>query len=204
MLDFKTISNIFSDFLDGKSVASDLKPKARLINLIRSNIETNRKLWNLEDSARMVEFGPKHIAGVKQEIDKNNQIRNDLIKEIDTEITKQMQVVPLDSQEQFYAESPGMIIDRLAILHIKLFVIRDLLALINETDLMEEYKEKESIILRQINLLGNFLDSYFDKLKRKKIFFEIQQPVKIYNDKRIKKYINILAHDEKDLPDVHS
>ena len=81
MLDFKTISKIFSDFLSGTSVISDLKPEAQLVDLIRSNIETNRKLWDLEDSARIVEIGPEHIAGAKQKIDKNNQIRNDLISD---------------------------------------------------------------------------------------------------------------------------
>ena len=161
-------------------------------------METNQKLWDLEDSARMVELGPEHVAAVKQEIDKNNQIRNDLIREIDTEITNQIQLVPLKSQEQFYSESPGMIIDRLAILYIKLSVIRDLSSLIKEADLLEEYRAKENIILSQVNLLSNFLDSYFDKLKRKKVFFEIQQPVKIYNDKRVEEYIKFLKQNRKD------
>jgi hypothetical protein len=162
-------------------------------------METNQKLWNLEDSARMVELGPEHVAAVKQEIDKNNQIRNNLIRDIDTEITNQIRVVPLNSQAQFYSESPGMIIDRLAILYIKISVIRDLLSVIKETDLVEEYKEKEGIILGQINRIGDFLDSYLNKLERKEIFFDIQQPVKIYNDKRVEGYIKFLKQNRKDL-----
>ena len=196
MLNFKTISRIFLDFLNNPSII--LKSEDRLSHLIRLNMETNQKLWDLEDSARMVELGPEHVAAVKQEIDKNNQIRNDLIREIDTEITNQIQLVPLKSQEQFYSESPGMIIDRLAILYIKLSVIRDLSSLIKEADLLEEYRAKENIILSQVNLLSNFLDSYFDKLKRKKVFFEIQQPVKIYNDKRVEEYIKFLKQNRKD------
>ena len=196
MLNFKTISRIFLDFLNNPSII--LKSEDRLSHLIRLNMETNQKLWDLEDSARMVELGPEHAAAVKQEIDKNNQIRNDLIREIDTEITNQIQLVPLKSQEQFYSESPGMIIDRLAILYIKLSVIRDLSSLIKEADLLEEYRAKENIILSQVNLLSNFLDSYFDKLKRKKVFFEIQQPVKIYNDKRVEEYIKFLKQNRKD------
>jgi hypothetical protein len=58
--------------------------------------------------------------------------------------------------------------------------------------LKKEYREKEDIISKQINHLGNFLDFYFNKLEHKEIFFEIQQPVKIYNNKRIKKYIKLL------------
>ncbi len=190
MLNFKIISKIFLAFLNDIPTAPESKEGINY--LIRSNIETNRKLWDLEDLARMVELGSEHIATTKQEINKNNQIRNDLIKKIDIEVVNQMKIVSSDSQKRFYSESPGMIIDRLAILFIKLSVIRELLSIIKEEGLKKEYREKKDIILKQMNLLGNFLDSYFNKLKHKEIFFEIQQPVKIYNDTRIKKYIKLL------------
>jgi hypothetical protein len=189
MLKFQTISKIFSDFLDG--ILPILKSENQLNQLIRLNIEINRKLWDLEDSARMIELGSGHVAKAKQEIDKNNQIRNDLIREIDIMIVDQMSISP-GSKEQFYSESPGMIIDRLAILFIKLSVISDLLLIIKEDNLQKEYEEKEKILLKQVDFIGGFLDSYFTKLARKEIFFKIQQPVKIYNDNRIKEYIKII------------
>ncbi|MEK7088614.1 MAG: DUF4254 domain-containing protein [Patescibacteria group bacterium] len=189
MVNLKIILKIFSDFLGGISITAESENP--LDRLIRLNMETNRRLWNLEDSARMIELGLEHVATVKQEIDKNNQIRNNLIREMDVEIEKQIGISS-GPQELFYSESPSIIIDRLSILFIKLSVIRDLLLVIREIDLMEEYKEKENIILRQIDNIGNFLDSYFVKLARKEVFFEIQQPVKIYNDNRIRKYIKIL------------
>lgn len=204
MLNSKIILEIFSDFLDNTVSVPDSEFEDRTLNLVRSSIQTNQKQWKLEDLARKTELGLEHVAKTKQEIDKSNQIRNDLIREIDIAITKHMRVVQLDSIEHFCSESPGMIIDRLAILYIKLSVIRKLLAVIQEKYLIKEYKEKEKIILKQINLLSSFLDLYFDKLKRKKAFFEVQQPVKIYNDARIKKYIRILSHDKKYLPDVRS
>ena len=196
MLNFKTISKTFSDFLNDTVIA--LESEEKLSYLIRSNIAMNRKLWDLEDLARMIELGLEHIAIVKQEIDKNNQIRNDLIREIDIEIKSQVQITPLDSQEQFYSESPGMIIDRLAILFIKLSIIRELLSAINEEDLRKDYKDKEDIVLKQINCLGNFFNLYLNRLKNKEIFFEVQQPVKIYNDVRVKKYIKLLQKSKND------
>ena len=189
ILNFKIISKIFSDFLDNPLAISEYKEK--LNHLVRLNIKTNQELWNLEDSARMIELGSEHVAVAKREIDKNNQIRNDLIMEIDVEIANQIGVSS-GHQERFYSESPGMIIDRLAILFIKLSVIRDLLLVVKENDLQNEYKEKENIILKQMDRIGNFLDYYFTRLVHKEIFFEIQQPVKIYNDNRIRKYIKIL------------
>ena len=194
MSNFKIISNLFLDLLSDKS--SSFEPDNHLIQLVKLNMETNRKLWNLEDSVRMKELGSEHVANTKQEIDKNNQIRNDLIREIDVEITNRFDISS-GSKEKFYSESPGMIIDRLAIMFIKLSAIRNLLSVINEDDLKEEYKVKENIIFKQIEIIGNFLDSYFTKLTLKEAFFEIQQPVKIYNDDRIKKYIKILKKNEK-------
>ena len=185
----KTISKIFSDFIDNPSAISGYKEK--LNHLVWLNVKTNQELWNLEDLARMTELGPEHVATTKQKIDKNNQIRHDLIRKIDIEITDQIGVSP-GPRERFCCESPGMIIDRLAILFIKLSVIRDLLPMIKEKDLQEEYREKENIILKQIDHIGNFLDSYFTRLVHKEVFFEIQQPVEIYNDKRIREYIKIL------------
>lgn len=128
----------------------------------------------------------------KQEIDEGNQIRNDLIREIDAEIGNEVRLKQPNSREQFYSESPGMIIDRLSILYIKLSTIKDLLGVIKERDLKKEYREKEEVILGQINRLGNFLDSYFSKLEDREAFFEVQQPVRIYNDARVRKYIKLL------------
>lgn len=189
MFNFKVVSKIFSDFINNPLIVP--KYKKELDNIIWLNIKTNQEQWKLEDQARIVELGTEHIAITKQEIDRSNQIRNDLIRKIDIEIADQLKVCP-GPKEKFYSESPGMIIDRLAILFIKISVIRNLLSLIKETDLQEEYKKKESIILKQINDIGNFLDFYSARLESVDIFFEIQQPVKIYNDERIKKYIKAL------------
>ncbi len=185
---FKKISKIFSNFLTNAS--TNLVIKRKLDHLIKANIEINQKLWNLEDSARMADLGAEYIANVKQEIDKTNQKRNDLIRQVDIEIKKQIK--PSSPAKQFYSESPGMIIDRLAILFIKLSVIERLLLMIKEKALKQDYLNKKKMVSRQIVYLGDFLDSYFIKIKQGKAFFKVQQPVKIYNDNRVKKYIKLL------------
>lgn len=200
MIDFKTISKIFSDFIEGKHGG---EYKKHLHHLIWINIKTNKILWDLEDLVRLSELGDKQVADIKKEIDKNNQIRNNLIREMDIEIASRMGIYP-GSHEEFYSESPGMIIDRLAIIFIKLLTIRKLLPIITENDLREEYQEKENIVLGQFDRIGNFLDSYFSRLTNKEIFFEVQQPVKIYNDARIRKYIEILRRNRKDRPNSYT
>lgn len=190
MIDFQRIKLIFLDFLQ-ESIHPE-EAGDTLFELIKENIKTNQTLWDLEDEARMLDLGPQHVASAKEEIDKYNQIRNNLIREIDEEIVKQMDITPLEDQKKFYAESPGMIIDRLSILFIKSFIIKKLVELIEEDDLQDEYSQKVDIVLKQIDDIGAFLNLYFERLERKEVYFEVQKPVKIYNDQRVRRYIKNL------------
>ncbi len=184
MLNSKQITKLFTEYNKLKENKTD----NNLNYLVRLILKINKELWELEDSARMSNLGSRHVAQVKKAIDQRNQDRNDIIKKVDIKIYCQMKIVPLN-KKLYYSESPGMVIDRLTILHIKLSKIRDLIQLIKEKDLKKEYREKEKIVNNQFNNLCGFLDLYFIKLEKKKVYFEIQQPVKIYNDDRIKKYI---------------
>ncbi len=192
-INFSAISEIFSDFI--KNPGKHQSYEDRFSQLVFSIIGVNKTLWNLEDSARLLELGDRHVAEAKKGIDLNNQDRNNLIREVDIEISKRLRIVS-NSPDKFYSESPGMIIDRLSIIFLKLSTIQELLSIIREDDLKTEYKEKEKIILNQIKNIGQFYDRYIDRLINKEVFFEIQQPVKIYNDERVKGYIKMLKQND--------
>lgn len=189
MFDFELISRIYKNFFEGKE--ESLYSSVNIEKLIYQNIQTNKNLWDLEDSARMRHLGTEHVAEAKQKIDKQNHCRNDQIRAMDRAIALELSVTSLASRELFYSESPGMIIDRLAILHLKFFTIKELIELIEEDDLRADYRTKEQIIQNQINNIGNFIDRYVKNLKTKKVYYEIQEPVKIYNDERVRKYIKL-------------
>lgn len=186
IITFAKISAIFSDFIKNPKVDSVYDNEVqKLVYLI---IKINKTLWDLEDSARLSELGDKHVAEAKENIDIYNQQRNDLIREIDAVLHKHLNVSQ-GAKESFYSESPGMIIDRLSIIFIKLAVVQKIIYVIREDDLKLEYLEKEKMLVGQIESIGNFLDLYMERLLKKEVFFEIQQPVKIYNDTRVRKYI---------------
>jgi len=185
---FSKISEIFSNFIKNPRTEGVYEDDVQ--KFIYLLIRINKTLWDLEDSARLSELGDSHVAEAKKNIDINNQQRNDLIREIDTLLYKHFNVSRA-GKESFYSESPGMIIDRLSIIFIKLSVVQRLTSFIEEADLKSEYLEKEKILFSQIQSIGNFLDLYIERLLKKEVFFEIQQAVKIYNDKRVKKYFNI-------------
>lgn len=190
MITFQKISNIFSNALNSKP--SSLNQTTEINKLINLCMEINLKLWRLEDIARMKDLGFERIAKAKIEIDKYNQIRNEIIQSIDFEFERLLQSSSINSQENFYAESPGMLIDRIAILFIKQVMIKKITLLIDDKQLRDEYLEKGKNVEQQTKDTGAFLDTYFLRIQRGEAFFKIYKLTKIYNDTRIKVYIKQL------------
>ena len=79
----------------------------------------NYDLWHQEDGARDPEAADATIADVKHAIDRINQRRNDLVEQMDALLLEaagpQVEDAPLHS------ETPGMIVDRLSILELKVY-----------------------------------------------------------------------------------
>ena len=90
-----------------------------LAGLVLRQHRANFDLWHEEDEARGPEAHEAKIARVKRAIDRLNQERNDLTEQIDlllmTQAGAQNEAAPLHS------ETPGLIIDRLSILSLKLY-----------------------------------------------------------------------------------
>lgn len=190
MINFKIISEIFSGFLE-ESATIEIGTKNFLILEI---IKINKKIWDFEDIARMKELGFEKIAETKSEIDKNNQLRNDTIQQIDKYIQLEFTNVDLDDINKYYSESPGMVIDRISIMFIRKFEIQKILELIKEIELKNEYFSKLMVVDEQIKQVGNFLDKYLEKINNKECYFRIQKAVKIYNDDRVRSYIKDISN----------
>lgn len=89
------------------------------------NFFFNAKLWALEDKARDPAAMEYEITAVKRCIDRMNQQRNDYIEQINLFILGQLPSGPKTAP--IYSESPGSIIDRLAILELRIKSVRELM-----------------------------------------------------------------------------
>lgn len=194
-LNFQYITEIFQYSLSPG--LSSVKEQNEISALLSSCIETNKRLWDLEDVARMHERGFEAIAKAKMEIDTVNQKRNEIINGIDMVLDWHLSNTELQPPENFQSESPGMLIDRMAILSIRQSLIRRLIAVIEDNELRNEFIKKDEQLSQNIKDLGIFLDSYFTKIRNKEAYFKIYNPLKIYNDDRIKKYIHLLNNHVK-------
>lgn len=82
----------------------------------------NFDLWHLEDEARNPHATDAMIAQVKRDIDVVNQRRNDLVEQIDIVLLQQFAAIGLPVKDApLHSETPGMMLDRLSILSLKLF-----------------------------------------------------------------------------------
>src|SRR5580698_7261528 len=93
-----------------------------LMALAMAQHRSNFELWHEEDKARAPEVSDGEIARVKRAIDVLNQRRNDLVEKMDVwlmERLEQNEAAPLHS------ETPGLMIDRLSILALKIYHTRE-------------------------------------------------------------------------------
>lgn len=190
---YQYISTFFLHYLRG--TLKEFEPPNEISKLLLDCIENNYRLWELEDAARMHHLGFESVANAKMEIDVINQRRNEAINELDSFLDQHLHNVELESLSKFSSESPGMLIDRLAILFIKQHFIEQLIDVIDDKQLKIEYLEKMKQLNQNIADLGLFTDLYFDRIRNGEAFFKIYNPLKIYNDQRVKNYIKLLHND---------
>ena len=81
--------------------------------------------WHLEDIIRDENIDPVEALALKRRIDRSNQDRTDLVEEIDTYFRQQYAGVEVLPEATINTESPAWAIDRLSILALKIWHMRE-------------------------------------------------------------------------------
>lgn len=151
--------------------------------LIIEEHRQNFALWHEEDRARAPLASAEELAQTKRTIDALNQARNDLIEAIDRELLQQLAANGVTSGAQLHSETPGMIIDRLSILSLKIFHTREQ---IERSDVTAEHKHKNrdrlNTLLQQREDLANCLTALWDDIQNGRRYFKVYRQLKMYND----------------------
>jgi Protein of unknown function (DUF4254) len=96
------------------------------LRLVSRQHRANFDLWHIEDEARALGITDAELAAVKRRIDRTNQQRNDLAEELDCALLGWLEPQGLPSPNApLNSESPGLIIDRLSILALKIYHTRE-------------------------------------------------------------------------------
>ncbi len=148
---------------------------------VAQNHLRNFRLWHEEDVARRDDLGPESVYRAKRAIDRFNQERNDFIEKIDQALVAALQ--PLESGCPRNSETPGMIIDRLSILALKEYHMRE------ETERADASPAhrgacaaKLARIRRQREDLAACLDELLADVAARRRTFAVYYQFKMYND----------------------
>lgn len=149
--------------------------------LVLAQHRANMELWHKEDEARNPNSTDAEIAAVKRTIDSLNQRRNDLAEQLDSSLLQRMPAQ--NASSPLHSETPGLIIDRLSILSLKIFhtdeqVLRD--------DVDESHRERNRMRLttlkQQRQDLADCLVVLWEDILAGRRRFQLYQQLKMYND----------------------
>jgi hypothetical protein len=144
----------------------------------------NFDLWHIEDEARAPGATDAHLAQVKHRIDSTNQLRNDLVEVLDCALLGWLEPRRLpNANAPLNSESPGLMIDRLSILALKIYHTREE---IERTGAAPGHRERNLDRLTILETQRGDLAECLDALWRETIAgtrqFKLYRQLKMYND----------------------
>jgi Protein of unknown function (DUF4254) len=169
---------------DIPAMLSSHDPAGEWLTLVVGQHRANFELWHIEDEARTPGATDSQLAAVKRRIDTANQLRNDLAEELDRALIAWLAERGLPNAEApLHSESPGLMIDRLSILALKIYHTREETV---RADAPEGHAERNWERLRVLEEqradLAGCLDTLWSETLAGTRQFKIYRQLKMYND----------------------
>lgn len=156
-----------------------------LWKLVLLNHGYNFLLWHEEDKARDPKATAADIAAVKRAIDKLNQQRNDAVEKIDEHLIGALAEAGVRAADTapLNTETPGSAMDRLSILSLKVFHMKEEA---ERKDADAAHREKAAgrlaILMQQRADLSGSLAALLDDLSAGRKRLRLYRQMKMYND----------------------
>ena len=139
--------------------------------------------WHFEDIIRDPHIDPVEALNLKRRIDRSNQDRTDLVEQIDSYFRQQFSDVKPNADATINTESPAWAIDRLSILALKIYHMREQ---VERTDVAEEHirkcQEKLNVLAEQQIDLGTAIDQLLQDIQEGRKYMKVYRQMKMYND----------------------
>lgn len=139
--------------------------------------------WHLEDIIRNPEIDPVEALAIKRRIDRSNQDRTDLVERIDSYFLEKYASVKVKPSAVINTESPAWAIDRLSILALKIYHMRNE---VERTDVSAEHKaacqKKLDVLLEQREDLSSAIDQLIKDIENGDRYMKVYKQMKMYND----------------------
>lgn len=180
-----TIFNSYQDWIIkwDEEISYHPAEKDEFLQLVLVLHKYNYQIWHEEDIARREYVNSENIASVKRNIDKYNQRRNDAIEKVDEWLMINYFGHLADRDLPMRTEMPGSVFDRLSILALKVFHMKEQT---ERTDVEPSHvaacNNKLLILIQQRQDLQDSLSGMLADLKSGSIRMKIYRQFKMYND----------------------
>jgi len=139
--------------------------------------------WHLEDIIRDPHIDPLEALKLKRRIDRSNQDRTDLVEQIDSYFRMKYNDVKILPNATINTESPAWAVDRLSILALKIYHMKEQA---ERNDASAEHKEKcqkkLDVLLEQQVDLSTAIDQLLDDIENGRKYMKVYKQMKMYND----------------------
>lgn len=146
--------------------------------------QANFRLWHEEDQARDPHASDSIVAAAKRTIDRVNQLRNDQIEKCDAILLEALAQHQLPATgAEMHSETPGLMLDRLSILTLKIYHTREEVQRPHAPHgHAERNRERLAILTTQREQLAASLNRLWQRVLEGESSFCVYRQLKMYND----------------------
>jgi hypothetical protein len=139
--------------------------------------------WHMEDEIRNPAIEPGVALKWKRRIDRSNQERTDIVEEIDHYFYEKYKEVQPGKLARMNTESPAWAIDRLSILALKIYHMREQTVRTDAaTRHIQECQAKLNILTQQRTDLSLAIDELLEDIQQGERYMKVYRQMKMYND----------------------
>ncbi len=139
--------------------------------------------WHLEDIIRDPNIDPVDALALKRRIDRSNQVRTDMVEYIDSYMLDKYQDVKPCAEARLNPETPAWAIDRLSILALKIYHMRQETLRDDVDDAHRDAcrKKLDTLLTQQVDL-SMAIEELLEDIEAGRKYMKTYKQMKMYND----------------------
>lgn len=139
--------------------------------------------WHLEDIIRDPNIDPVDALALKRRIDRSNQVRTDMVEYIDSYMLDKYKDVKPCAEARLNTETPAWAIDRLSILALKIYHMRQETLRDDVDDAHRDAcrKKLDTLLTQQVDL-SMAIEELLEDIEAGRKYMKTYKQMKMYND----------------------
>lgn len=183
---FDEAIHVYHKIDDVSQPFSNPYPKDDIKHLLYRKCWIDTVQWHYEDLIRDPQIHPDEALILKRKIDASNQDRTDFVEYIDSFFLEKYQNITVQSAATINTETPAWAIDRLSILSLKIYHMREEATRANASaEHRAACQSKLDVLLSQREDLSTAIDQLLEDIASGRKYMKLYKQMKMYNDESL-------------------